>query len=88
MFADQYTPRVPRNGMREEERKGGSPESICQRKFILSVQDRNPLLHAFFFISNDFISNTRLKLAYFLAIFKQHPQAENRVLEVISIEIN
>ena len=42
----------------------------------------------FFFISNDFISNTRLKLAYFLAIFKQHLQAENRVLEEICIEID
>ena len=33
-------------------------------------------LHAFFFISNTFISNTRLKMDKSLAKFKQNPEAQ------------
>ena len=37
-------------------------------------------VHAFFFISNTFISNTRLKMDKSLANFKQNPEAQFLVL--------
>ena len=37
-----------------------------------------------FFITNDFISNIRVKVAYFLAKFKQHSLAKISIFKAIS----
>ena len=41
-------------------------------------------LHAFYFISNSFISNARLKLKKYQANAKPHPEAELLLFEIYS----
>ena len=50
-------------------------------QFTSCVYEHDAYLHAFYFISNTFISNARLKIAKSQANAKQHPEAELLLFE-------